>query len=360
MFFYNLDIRDTRRELCVLIPAYNEHLVIKNSIQSLIKTGLRLEDIYLLDDGSTDRTAETAKEFQINLIRNNVQMGKAESINRAIKEFEIPKKYRLMSLLDADTQVNIKYFEHIIKAFDDNPEAVVVCGQPKSLPHNWITAYRAYSYFVNHSVYKPGQSIMKVITVASGCATTFKTDLFKSLEWETDTLVEDMDITIQIHRKKLGKLFFEPRAITYTQDPRTIDDYIGQMNRWNTGMWQVIKKHRIPFGWTGLDAELALLLGEAMAYSGFMFLLPLWLFLKPSFVLWLLLMDQLTVISIVLWACLKEKRWDLLKYFPIFITVRYIDYGILLSTFWNTIIKQELSLEWFKPARYRTDSPKEG
>ena len=125
-------------------------------------------------------------------------------------------------------------------------------------------------------------------------------------------------------------------------------------------MWQVIKKHRIPFGWTRLDAELALLLGEAMAYSGFMLLLPLWLFLKPSFVLWLLLMDQLTVISIVLWACFKEKRWDLLKYFPIFFTVRYIDYGILLSTFWNTIIKQELSLEWFKPARYRTDGPKEG
>src|SRR5438132_5552944 len=94
------------------------------------------------------------------------------------------------------------------------------------IPHNSLTAYRCLAYWMSHAIYKSGQNNMGVITVTPGCASSFRSDAFSQLDWNTDTIVEDMDCTIQIHRKKLGKIIFQREAIVSTQDPRTLRDYV--------------------------------------------------------------------------------------------------------------------------------------
>jgi poly-beta-1,6-N-acetyl-D-glucosamine synthase len=54
-----------------------------------------------------------------------------------------------------------------------------------------------------------------------------------------------MDFCLQIHRKRLGRILFTPRAWVETPDPLTFADYRKQCLRWGKGWWYNIRKHRI-------------------------------------------------------------------------------------------------------------------
>src|SRR5262250_2018285 len=229
-------------QLCVLLPAKDECLGISKTLKSVLRAHVSPEDIYVIDDGSSDGTGDIAHAFGVNVLRNPKNIGKAMALSRGAREFGLIDRYDYICLMDADTEVCQGYFDVVKRAFSD-PSVATVCGRAKSTPHNWLTAYRCLAYWMSHAIYKGGQSNMGVITVTPGCAASFRADVFRQLEWTHDTIVEDMDCTIQIHRKKLGKIVYQPQAIVSTQDPRTLRDYVKQMYRWHTGAWQVGQKY---------------------------------------------------------------------------------------------------------------------
>ena len=46
-----------RRRLALLLPGHNEELIVSATIRSAVAAGLDLEDIYVVDDNSSDKTA---------------------------------------------------------------------------------------------------------------------------------------------------------------------------------------------------------------------------------------------------------------------------------------------------------------
>ena len=158
---------------CVLIPARNEGLVLGSTLKSLLAS-IAPEDIYVINDGSTDDTGIIAASSKVAILTNEVNIGKAASVRRATLHFELTRRYDLISMMDADTVVSPGYFEQVQKAFEKQPDAAAVCGRVKGRRHNWITAYRELQYFLADTVFKAGQHEMGVITVAPGCSTTYR------------------------------------------------------------------------------------------------------------------------------------------------------------------------------------------
>src|SRR3989338_8542913 len=298
-----------RQPLCVVIPALNEQLMIGRCIESLLNCDLPPPDIYVIDDGSIDNTALVADSFGVNVIRNSSKQGKAASLKRIIAHFNLAERYEYVALLDADTYVGKDYVRSVTKAFAKNSKAVIVSGQPKSVPCNWLTAYRAFSYFVAQFVYKPGQAIMKAVLVAPGCASAYKSSILDKLEWNSETLVEDMDVTIQVYRKHLGEVAYEKGMVTYTQDPRSLLSYIGQMNRWYSGTWQIARKYHMPWGMQMIDFEFALLLGEGLLVSSaFVLLLPVLFYINFKLGMLIVFWEFLVIIFLASFASGEEKR----------------------------------------------------
>lgn len=343
-------------DLCVLIPARNEAVLIGQCIESVLDAGILPMDIVVVDDCSVDKTAEIAKKYAINVLLNETNIGKAASIQRAIMSLNLLEHYKYLALLDGDTCINSNFFSIALKRLGNNSNIVLLSGCHKSVRYNWLTAYRSYVYFFSHLIYKPGQSVMKVILVAPGCSSIYRTSVMKYLDWSGNTLVEDMDLTIQIYRKKLGQVAYEKRSIAYTQDPRNLKDYWGQMLRWATGTWQVVKKHRIPLGLQGIDFEFALLLGEGTLFSLVVVLLPLWITLYPRKTMTLFFIDQLLTLTIAVPLSIIEKRTDVLKYFFLFPFIRLIDCVVLLYSFWTIIVRNEKRTDWFSAHRYSQKS----
>ncbi len=81
----------------VLIPAYNEEATIGATINAVGKLSV-VNRILVVDDGSTDRTEEVAQNSGAEVLKQLVNLGKGEALNRGLKEF----REDILVLLDAD------------------------------------------------------------------------------------------------------------------------------------------------------------------------------------------------------------------------------------------------------------------
>jgi cellulose synthase/poly-beta-1,6-N-acetylglucosamine synthase-like glycosyltransferase len=319
----------------------------------VLNAGLAPHQIYVVDDNSRDNTAGCVAAFTgVNLLRHDRNYGKPRGLQHAIENFDLLGRYEFLSLLDADSHIASGYFSAVIHRFEEVSDAVLVSGAPYSEKYNWITAYRALEYTMTLKVYRKGQNNLGVITVAPGCASTYRTSIFTKLDWNNKTLVEDMDVTVQIHRKQLGKVVYTEHAIAYTQDPRTLREYTGQLTRWYSGTWQVMRLHRIPFGFTKLDAEFTLLIGEGLLYAVLATMLPLFVWLFPALTLRALLLDQLMWAGVAVYCATNLRRPDVLAAVPLYVVMRGINCYVLLRTFWAEVVCSRQTETWFSVSRY--------
>ena len=270
-------------DLSVVVPARNEEKLLGRCLTSVIAAGVRPEHIFVIDDGSSDRTGDVIRGFPgVNVITNPVRLGKAHSLRHAVDLHHLADRFAFISLLDADSHVAANYFDVVLSSFEQDPEAVLVCGSPRGTAHNFLTAFRTLDYALALFLYRQGQDSLGVITVAPGCASTYRSSIFWALDWDGGTLVEDMDLTVQIHRRRLGRIRYARDAVAFTQDPRRIREYLGQLTRWYSGTWQVMRLHRLPLGGQRIDAEFAFLAGEGLVYSLLVVSLPLLAVLWPG------------------------------------------------------------------------------
>lgn len=342
--------------LCVIVPAKDEAQVIARTVKSILNARVLPSDIYVIDDGSKDGTGAIAASFGVNVLRNETNIGKANAIARACSNYDLIRRYDVISLMDADTVVNAAYYDEVRKAFIDGfakgKNIALVCGRAKSVPYNWLTAYRCFGYFVTHFVYREAQSNMGVINVAPGCAASYRSDVFAKLDWNRDTLVEDMDVTIQVHRKNLGSIVYCPKAEVYTQDPRSLGDYFKQMDRWYTGTWQIGLKYKIFTGWKRLDLEWKLLMGEGLIFGLILAVSPFFLLAHPVMFLYLEACDFLITFALSSLCAYNERRLDVVLASPLYLLMRYVDCAVLLRSFWKTVIRRERAEGWFSVKRY--------
>ena len=89
--------------MSVLVPAFNEELVIKNTISSLLASEYQDYEIIVVDDGSVDRTSEIVRENfsgdkRVRLFSVS-NAGKATALNLGLKH----ATGDVVIALDADT-----------------------------------------------------------------------------------------------------------------------------------------------------------------------------------------------------------------------------------------------------------------
>lgn len=336
---------------CVIVPAKDEAIVIRSTLQSLIEAGIEPCDIYVADDGSSDGTGDIARAVGVSVLRNETNIGKAGSVERLVRHFDLISRYEYIALMDADTRVNQEYFTAVRASFRGK-DVAVVCGQPQSRPHNWLTAYRCFTYYVASAIFRKGQNNMGVINVAPGCTTTYRSNVFAQLTWSSDTIVEDMDVTVQIYRKKLGRIVYQPKAIVYTQDPRTIRDYLKQTNRWDVGAWQVVLKYNMMTGLKKIDWEYKLLMGEGLFFGAAYLLLPLLMIFFMKGVLIGLLIDFIFTTMFALMAGIAGRRFDVIIWSPIYPLIRFCDCAVYWYSFWSIMIRRNQVSSWNSVGRY--------
>ncbi|KKS17274.1 MAG: glycosyl transferase family 2 [candidate division WWE3 bacterium GW2011_GWC1_41_7] len=355
-------MKKRKNEIAIIIAARNEGLVLDNTLHS-IKKIVRKEHIYLVNDNSSDNTTALAeKEIpRENILKNDIKTGKAGSLNRGIAHFHLPKKYKYIMPIDADTKVAKTMIKRSLRLFktDKKHTIVAVVGRIKSEGNSYITYYRIWEYEIGHTILKNAQSFINAISVCSGCATIYKSSVFSELTFPEDTVTEDMDLTFTIHRKKLGRIVYQDNALVYTQDPINLKILTKQLNRWYSGFWQNIVKHKIPWGGQILDFEVALLALGGVANSLFilgevgLLILSIYNPFLLKFVFLQIILDLLLLmIPTMVFTSVRNNSWKIFLYLPHLYFIRFYSGLIFLHSLVRIIFGVDL-LHWDRTQRYK-------
>ncbi len=352
-----------KRLIAFLVPAHNEEAVIADTIKSLLEVADK-KDIYVVNDGSIDGTEMEAKKLVSNVLTLNPNKGKATAMNLAIKHFKLAKNYEYLMPMDADTKITKSFLDNSLPLFKGKKIACVV-GKVIGKTYNAITTYRLWEYEVAQTIHKSAQNIENAIIVCPGCSTIYRADIFDKIEIPTGTLTEDMDFTFLIHRQNLGQIVYTDRSVVVTQDPKTITDFLKQIDRWYTGFWQCVRKHNIPWGNQMLDLEVGLLALEGL-YNGLLsvaliIFLPFVITNRAHILIFPLLIDLILFIAPTLILTSKRHHnWLIFRYLPFFYLLRVLSSLVFLKSFIKVIFSFDLSMSWGKAKRYseQTDQVK--
>ncbi|MBV9352273.1 MAG: glycosyltransferase family 2 protein [Mycobacterium sp.] len=373
-------------DVAVLIPAHNEAAVLGNSLRAASAL-LPVSNIHVVSDGSTDRTASVAAEARVHVLELSPNRGKAGALLAGIEHFELAHRFRVVLLLDADTRLAADYLKTGLPLFDD-PDVVAVAGRvkclldppPRTRMGRFLVAYRARLYAVAQLLVKYGQAARwaNVVPIVPGFASMYKTDILSRIDIVAPGLaIEDINMTFEVHAKKLGRIAFRPdAAVAYTQDPDTWRDYVRQIRRWTLGYCQTVRLHGVHVGrfWGALALQITELISSSIVL---LLMPPLVLFAVYSEtlagtygnpeVMGLELVDtwgpQYVLIGFVLRDLLLSVfvaialRWaGLLLLAPLFPFMRFIEVYICLRsipTAWRT----RSSGSWVSPTRREAPSP---
>ncbi|MBV8959621.1 MAG: glycosyltransferase [Actinobacteria bacterium] len=276
----------------VVIPAHNERRVIAKTLAVLRDLDDGPMEVIVVDDGSTDGTADIARRFGVTVLEQP-RRGKATALNVGIGR----ARGEIVVVLDADTLVTPGFLAAMLPHFDD-PSVGAVAGNVKVGNRRTLLArLQALEYVTSLNLDRRAQAAVGVVAVVPGAAGAFRRRALVDVGgYPTETLVEDMDLTVMLLRAG-WHVPYEPRAVARTEAPERARDVLAQRRRWAFGTLQVVAKH-----WDSLldpDAHRIGLVGLPWMVVS-QVLLPLAAPLIDLYLLYLLVVGQWATFALVL------------------------------------------------------------
>ena len=116
----------TNARYVAVIPAYNESHTLRGVIQS-IQADAPDFDILVVDDGSTDRTAQIAQRAGVPVLRHPFNLGIGGAVQSGF-QYAQENGYDYMAQVDGDGQHRADQLRMLIAAMDEDPAIDMVCG----------------------------------------------------------------------------------------------------------------------------------------------------------------------------------------------------------------------------------------
>ncbi len=230
----------------LIVPAYNEGLVIESALESLLELDYPHYEIIVIDDGSTDDTLANASRMAGEYGHCRVRVttkkngGKASALNAGLAMAEHP----VVLCMDADARLEPQTIKAAIVHFRD-PSVGAVAGNVKVVNRvNLWTRLQALEYIEGLNMARRAQGFLNAVNIVPGPIGLFRREVLISVGgYDRDTFAEDADLTLKILTAG-WKIRYEPRAVAWTEAPERLIDLIQQRYRWTRGILQAMGKHK--------------------------------------------------------------------------------------------------------------------
>ena len=318
----------------IIIPAWNEQDVIVNSVRSALHADYPEFQVIVVDDGSTDMTLNrlvqsfhliemdgacrhsiptaAIRAFYINpeipnlLVVSKARGGKPDALNAGINLCRTPYFCNLDADCLLETDALLRLIDPIINS---EVETVVSGGIVRilngcdtrdgrvvrvCLPHSWLERFQVVEYLRSFLFGRTGWHLLGGTLIVSGAFAVFhRAIVIEAGGFRSDTVTEDMDLVVQLHRwaadnhRKI-RMSFTSDPVCWTECPSTLRMLARQRRRWQLGLCQTLWKHsRVLFaakygtvGWLSFPFHAYVEgLGAAVEFLGYV-LIPLGILLK--------------------------------------------------------------------------------
>jgi glycosyltransferase involved in cell wall biosynthesis len=232
----------------VVVPVHNAAGRLPSLIEALSRQSLRPHEILIVDDGSTDGSAEIAEEWasrqpelRITILRQDKQ-GPASARNQgtALGTGD------LAVFIDSDCLPETDWLEKMTAPFED-PAVVGVQGAYRCDQTEWVARFSQLEIEERYSRMKRAQTIDFIGTYAAA----YRRNVFNE-QGRFDTRFtmasgEDADFSFRLANQGL-RLVFNPEAIVYHKHPPTLGHYLRQ-KYWRAYWRNLIYRRHISKMW---------------------------------------------------------------------------------------------------------------
>ncbi|WP_393082417.1 glycosyltransferase [Streptomyces sp. LN704] len=225
----------------VLVPAYNEAKCIENTVRSLMASEHPVE-VVVVDDGSSDGTARIVEDLRLPNVRvvRQLNAGKPAALNRGVAN----ARHDIVVMMDGDTVFEPATVGELVQPFAD-PSVGAVAGNAKvGNRDSLIGAWQHIEYVMGFNLDRRMYDILRCMPTIPGAVGAFRRSALDRVGgMSDDTLAEDTDITMALHRDGWRVVYAE-KARAWTEAPESVQQLWSQRYRWSYGTMQAIWKHR--------------------------------------------------------------------------------------------------------------------
>jgi biofilm PGA synthesis N-glycosyltransferase PgaC len=224
----------------IIVAARNERASIADTLQ-------RFADqdhagpiaVLLADNGSTDGTAEAARDaasrlgLDLTVVREE-RAGKAHALNTALATV----RTALVVTVDADTALHRGAIRGLVaRLVDAPPDVVAVAGAVlvRNSRRSLWTRMQEWDYFLGIASIKRMQGLYQGTLVAQGAFSLYRTSALREAGGWPDAIGEDIVMTWELMQRG-GRVYFEPLAVAFTDVPEGFRQFARQRARWARGM----------------------------------------------------------------------------------------------------------------------------
>jgi 1,2-diacylglycerol 3-beta-glucosyltransferase len=271
----------------VLVPAHNEALVVERLLVHLMAQDYPDFDIWVIDDRSSDGTAEVLKAFDAtyqqalpNLPKHpayhyytrqaNSTPGKSAVLNEALTH----AKGEVIAVFDADATMAPNFLSQLMPSLADaetgavQARKVIVNGQD-----NFLAKLQDYEYSLD-SLFQCGRDCIHGAVELRGNGQLVKrTALDHVGGWNEASVTDDLDLSTKLHLASWD-IRFAHKVVVQEEGITRIKALLRQRRRWSEGNLS----RNLQYAWPLLSSTTVSLRNKADMIAYFIqFLFPLWL-----------------------------------------------------------------------------------
>ena len=226
----------------IVVPAFNEAVGIERAVRSLAGSDYPVLEVIVVDDGSTDGTAELVERLgleRVHVVRQP-NLGKPAALNHGITV----ARHNVLVLVDADTVFERETLRLLVQPFRE-PRVGAVSGNTKvGNRRGLLGRWQHIEYVMGFNLDRRLYDVLQCMPTVPGAIGAFRRGALAEIGGISDaTLAEDTDATIALGRAGWRIVYVE-EARAWTEAPSSLGALWRQRYRWCYGTLQSIWKHR--------------------------------------------------------------------------------------------------------------------
>lgn len=237
----------------ILVPAHNEGKVIVQTVQALLALEYPRDryEIVVINDHSSDNSRDLLSALQekhpgrnLILLHTNAETGgkgKSNALNVGFRQ----ARGELIAIYDADNTPERKALLYLVSELANDPSLGAVIGKfrTRNRDAGLLTRFINIETLSFQWMAQAGRWKLFRLCTIPGTNYIMRREIVERIGgWDVKAVAEDTEISFRIYRMGF-RIKFQPKAVTWEQEPQTVKVWFKQRTRWAKGNIYVIIKN---------------------------------------------------------------------------------------------------------------------